>query len=188
MRDFLKFIFFILYLIWIFFFEDFTILFVLFGLNCCLIKFWQIDLKNFFKTIKILLPFVVFTGILNSILGDLEMGILIIVRLLIAYEASYIFSKSMTMIEFAKVIQNLMYPLKIFGVNGEKIGLIVSISLCVLPILKSEVQQKKEALKVKGLELRLSNCLIILKPLLISILRRTNEMEKSLKVKGYDAC
>ncbi len=186
MKNFLKFIFFILYGIGIFFLEDFRILVFLFGGNCCLIKIWQMDLRNLFKTIKILLPFVVFTGVLNGILGDFRMGGFIMVRLLLAYQVTYVFSKAMTGVELANVIQNLTFPLKIFGVNNEKIGIIVSISLCVLPILKTELQQKREALKAKGLELKLSNGLIILKPLFISILRRTSEMEKSLIAKGYE--
>lgn len=110
---------------------------------------------------------------------------LIAVRLLIAYQVTYIFSQSMRAVEIAKVIQNLMYPLKIFKINNENIGIMISISLCVLPILKDEIEQKRFSLKAKGFELKLTNSLIIIKPLFISILRRTNEMEKSLRAKGY---
>lgn len=92
----------------------------------------------------------------------------------------------MTILEFVSVIQNMLYPLKIFKINPENIGMMMRIAFCVLPILKTEIEQKHYALKAKGMEPKLSNITIMIKPLLISILRRTNEMEKSLKAKGYE--
>ncbi len=92
----------------------------------------------------------------------------------------------MTTLEFVSVIQNMLCPLKIFKINPENIGMMMRIAFCVLPILKTEIEQKRYALKAKGMEPKLSNITIMLKPLLISILRRTNEMEKSLKAKGYE--
>ena len=108
------------------------------------------------------------------------------IRLVLAYQVTYLFSKSMTTFEFADVIQNLMYPLKLFKIDPEKIGMIIRIAFCVMPILKNELQQKRYALKAKGEELKLSNIIIVMKPFLISILRRTSEMEKSLKAKAYE--
>ena len=84
----------------------------------------------------------------------------------------------MTTLEFVSVIQNMLYPLKIFKINPENIGMMMRIAFCVLPILKTEIEQKRYALKAKGMEPKLSNITIMIKPLLISILRRTNEMEK----------
>lgn len=132
--------------------------------------------------LKILVPFVLFTVILNIFLGSLNLSILMAIRLLMAYQVTFIFLNLMTSIELADVIQNLTFPLRIFKVNPEKIGLIVSISFCVIPILKKEVEQKKYALKVKGA----SNLLLTMEPIFISILRRTNEMEKALRAKAYE--
>lgn len=132
--------------------------------------------------LEILVPFVLFTVILNIFLGSLKLGILMAIRLLVAYQVTFIFSNLMTSMELAKVIQNFAFPLRIFKVNPEKIGLIVSISFCVIPILKNEVEQKKYALEAKGA----SNLLLAIEPIFISILRRTNEMEKALRAKAYE--
>lgn len=185
MKNLLKFIFFLLYLISIFFVENLVGLLLLFLLNIIFIMVLRIQIRMLFKHIRILLPFVLLTGLLNVIFGDLKTGLLMIVRLLLAYQTTYIFSKTMTGVEFAKVIQNLAYPLKIFKIDNEKIGIMVSISFCVLPILKTEIEDKRYALKAKGVDFKLRNCFMIMKPLFISILRRTNEMEKSLMAKGY---
>lgn len=186
MKNLLKFISFLVYLIGIFFVVDFRILVLLGLLNFVLCKILKISNRDFIKTLKFVLPLVCFTAILNCILANIEIGMLMAIRLLLAYQVTYVFSKQMTALEFAKVIQDLMYPLKIFKINPEEIGIIIRIALCVLPILKNEIEQKKEALKAKGFESKLSNLFIIVKPLFISILRRTSEMEKTLKTRGYE--
>ena len=186
MKNILKFSFFLMYLIVIFWIKNWGIFLLLFLFNYGWMKISNIFIKNFLKNLRFLLPFVLFTGLLNSIFDDLKTGILMMIRLLLAYQITYIFSKSMTTLEFAKVIENLMFPFKIFKIDTENIGLMIQISLCVIPILKSEIEQKKYALKAKGLQLKWNNMLIIMRPLLISILRRTNEMEKSLKARAYE--
>lgn len=186
MKNSLKFLFFFVYLISIFWIEDFSILGLLFFLNFFGMYIFQISLKKFLSNLKILLPFLLFTIILNMILDNWIKGILMGIRLVLAYQVTYLFSKSMTTFEFADVIQNLMYPLKLFKIDPEKIGMIIRIAFCVMPILKNELEQKKYALKAKGAELKISNIIIVMKPFLISILRRTSEMEKSLKAKAYE--
>lgn len=186
MKNILKFALFLTYLIVIFWIKNWGIFLLLFLFNYGWMKISSISIKSFFKNLRFLLPFVFFTGLLNSILENLETGGLMMIRLLLAYVATYSFSKSMTTVEFAKVIENLMVPLRIFNINHKNIGIMISISLCVIPILKSELEQKRYALKAKGLQLKWNNMLMIIKPLLISILRRTNEMEKSLRARGYE--
>ena len=182
MKNNLKFVFFMVYLIAIFFVEKGILLAVLFWMNFLGMALLKISLKKFGHYLKILMPFVLFTVILNIFLGSLNLGILMAVRLLMAYQVTFIFSNLMTSMELANVIQNLAFSLRIFKVNPEKIGLIVSISFCVIPILKNEVEQKKYALKAKGA----SNLLLTIEPIFISILRRTNEMEKALTAKAYE--
>ncbi len=185
MKNLLKFLVFLLYMISIFFVENLVSLLLLFLFNISFIIVLKIQMRTLFKNIRLLLPFVLLTGLLNIVLGDLKIGLLMIIRLLIAYQITYIFSKSMTSVEVAKVIQSLAYPLKIFKIDNEKIGIMISISFCVLTILKSEIESKRYALEAKGVEFKVRNYFMIMKPLFISILRRTNEMEKSLMAKGY---
>lgn len=182
MKNNLKFVFFMVYLIAIFFVEKCILLAVLFLVNFLGMVLLKISLKKFMHYLKILVPFVLFTAVLNILFGSLKMAILMVVRLVMAYQVTFILSNVMTSMELAKVIQNLAFPLKIFKVNPEKIGLMVSISFCVIPILKSEMEQKKYALKAKGAK----NVFLAVEPIFISILRRTNEMEKSLRAKAYE--
>lgn len=186
MKNVLKFVLFLVYVIGIFFIDDLKILILLGILNFAFMKMTDILIKNFLETLKFVLPFFVFTAILNAILANLKTGVIIGIRLLLVYQITNLFSKQMTQSEFAKVIEKILYPLKIFKINPEEIGMIISISLCVLPILKSEIEQKKDALKAKGADAKIKSLWIALKPAMISILRRTSEMEKTLKAKGFE--
>ena len=62
----------------------------------------------------------------------------------------------------------------------------VGIAISMIPILKDEIEQKNYSLKSKGYKFKSDGLTVMLKPIFISILKRTGEMEKSLLVKGYE--
>lgn len=55
----------------------------------------------------------------------------------------------------------------------------------MIPILKEELEQTKNSLKSKGYKFKLSNLDLYIGPIMISILKRTDKLEKTLIVKGY---
>lgn len=61
----------------------------------------------------------------------------------------------------------------------------ISIALCMIPMLSDELEQTKNSLKSKGYKFKLNNLDLYIKPIMISILKRTDELEKTLIVKGY---
>ena len=83
-------------------------------------------------------------------------------------------------------IKILCTPLKIFKVNVEDIGLLVSISLSMLPILRKELNELKEACKAKSMNFNIKNSKYILSKFLLSIISKTNYIEESLISKGYN--
>ncbi len=86
MKNLLKFLVFLLYMISIFFVENLVSLLLLFLFNISFIIVLKIQMRTLFKNIRLLLPFVLLTGLLNIVLGDLKIGLLMIIRLLIAYQ------------------------------------------------------------------------------------------------------
>ena len=189
MKNLIKFILFFMYTIGVFFVEDYISfgLIVLFNIGLMLIA--KISLKKAFKnTIKIL-PFILFTIAINLIFADLKFSILIGIRLILVCNLSYVFSKTISYMEFAEVIEKIVYPLKIFGINPKEIGLVVTIALSFVPIMKNEFAQIRNVLKVKGIKPTnfnlLKNLGLVFKPFFISVMQRLNEIEMSLKAKGY---
>lgn len=184
MKNILKFIFFIISIIGIFFVSNFIYLTAIL-LLCLLIVVFYKNKTSIKMPVKFLIAFIAFTIIINTIIEGYLYAILIGIRLIIAYLMTYIFSKSITILELSEVIQMLMYPLKIFKINIKNISIMVCIAICMLPILQEQITEIKYSLKAKGCKLRINNISVFMKPLLISVLKRTDEMEKTLISRGY---
>ena len=189
MKNLIKFIFFLIYSVGVFFIEGYMILGLVSLFNISLMIIAKINLKNAFNNTIKLLPFILFTIAINIIFMDLKSSILIGIRLILIRNLTYIFSKTISYMEFARVIEKMVYPLKLFGINPEETGLIVIIALSFIPIIKNEFDQIRNVLKVKGIKPTTLNMLknlgLIFKPFLISVMQRINEIETSLRAKGY---
>lgn len=187
----IKFILFITYIIGIFFINNLYILASAILLNILLMIFAKVNIQKAIVNLFKLLPFILFTSLINFFVIDLGSAILITVRLIIICNISYVFSKTITYLEFANVIETIFYPLKIFKIDPKDVGLIVTIALSFMPIMKDELLQMKNNLKVKGIRLTKINLIknigLIFKPFFVSVLQRINEIEMSLKAKGYQA-
>ena len=183
------FILFLAYTIGIFFINNYIILGCIFAFNLLLILILKIDFLSVIKNTLKLLPFIIFTSVINLLFTDLQFSLLIGVRLILVCNISYIYSKTITCMEFSEVIEKLMFPLKIFGINPKEIGLIISISISFIPIMKDEISEVKYNLKVKGIKPTKYNILknsgLIFKPFFVSVLQRMNEIEMALRAKGY---
>ena len=189
MKNLIKFTLFLIYTVGIFFIKNYIILGIIAIFNIIVMLTIKINIKNAINNLIKLLPFILFTIVINILFADLNFGILIGIRLILVCNLSYIFSKTMTYTEFGDVIEKLMYPFKIFGVNPKEVSLVITIALSFMPIMKNEFEQMKNVLKVKGIKPTnfnlLKNLSLIFKPFFVSVLQRLNEIEMSLKAKGW---
>lgn len=189
MKNLIKFILFLIYTIGIFFIKNYIILGVIAIFNIMLILVLKINILNSIKTLVKLLPFILFTVVMNVLLAELKFAVLIGVKLVLVCNLTYTFSRTISNTEIGDVIEKLAYPLKIFKINPREIGLMVTIALSFIPIMKAEFLQIKNVLKVKGIKLTklnlLKNLNLIFRPFFVSVLQRLNEIEMSLKAKGY---
>lgn len=85
----------------------------------------------------------------------------------------------------ADTIKTICSPLKIFKVNTDDIKVMVCISLSVIPILKKDLYELKEACKSKNITFNIKNMKIVLAKFFLSLISRVNEIEESLIAKGY---
>lgn len=85
----------------------------------------------------------------------------------------------------ADTIKIICSPLKIFKVNTDDIKVMVCISLSVIPILKKDLYELKEACKSKNITFNVKNMKIVLAKFFLSLISRVNEIEESLIAKGY---
>lgn len=185
MKNIVKFVLFIGYTMLVFFVKDANVLTSMILLNSIITLFLKINLKKMLHSLKIFLPFVAITVVLNLLLDSLQEAILIGIRMLICYHATYLFSQTITTLEIADTIEKIGTPLKLFRIETKHIGMMISISICMLPVLKNEITTLIQAMQAKGMPLNIKNINILIQPMFISIFRRTNEMEKTLLSKAY---
>ena len=185
----IKFIFFLMYVILIFFIKSNIALVGALAINITLIIAYKINLNNLINNIIKIFIFVLITAIINAFVVNTNYAILIGIKLILVCIMTYIFSKVLSYMEFATVIEDLAYPLKFVGINPKDLGLLITIAISFIPILREELERIKYVLMVKGFKINTINIIknmnIIFKPLFVSIMERINEIEYSLKAKGY---
>ena len=77
-------------------------------------------------------------------------------------------------------------PLRVFKINTDDIKILVCISLSMIPILKKDLYEIKEACKAKNINFTIQNIKYILLKFCVSIMKRVNELEEALIAKGYN--
>ncbi len=185
MKNVFKLLSFMVYIIVIFSIKDYKILAIYIIINFMISKIVNIRFLGFLENSKVIGILVIFTAIVNMIFGNIEDGIILGVRILIAYHITYIFSTTFNILELAQTIEIMLRPLYIFKINVKDISLMLSIALCMIPILKDELEQTRDSLKSKGYRLKINNLNLYIKPVIISILKRTDEIKETLMVKAY---
>lgn len=189
MKNVVKVIIFLIYTITIFFIKSYEVLAFILFFQILLMIIMRISIKEAIRNIVTLLPFIVFTVVIDIWIMSVVEAILIGARLIMVCNVTYIFGKTITASEIAKSIEYLLFPLKWFRVNTKNIAIIVSIAITFIPIIKQEWENIKYALVAKGFDIRFFNKIrhidYMLGPLFLSLLKRIDDIEYSLKAKGY---
>lgn len=185
----ISFILFLIYTIGIFFVKEYYIFAILALLNIILIFILKENIKDAFIAILKILPFIIFTSCINMIIGGVNHGLLIGIRLILVCNMTYIFAKKMTSRKLQYVIETTLKPLKIVKVNPREISIIVCIALAFIPIVQNAITELKYSLRAKGFNMTTKNIIrkpnYILAPLISSIIKRIGDIENSLISKGY---
>lgn len=189
MKTTIKLIAFFVYTVGLFWITDFYLLAVFGVLQILLMLACHISLKEVTKTILHLMPFILFTVLIDLFIMEFVEAIQIGIRLIFVCHMTYLLSKTTTAMQLAKAVKNLLYPLKWFGVNIENIGIMVSLAITFIPIIKQEIEAIRNSLIAKGFNMSLTNQIkhinYIMAPLFRSLLRKVQELEEALKSKGY---
>ena len=189
MKDLIKFTLFILYTVLIFFISDYRIIILISVINIMLMLIGKINIKQAIRNIIKLLPFIIFVVIINMILMSTEKAILIGIRLILVCNFTYTFTRNFTPQQLSNSIEKILTPLKILKINTKDIGIMISIAVAFVPILKDEGIKIRESLISKGFNVNginmIKNINLILVPLIVSILKRVEHIENAFKSKGY---
>ena len=184
-KNIIKFILFDIFVLSIFFINNYNILLCLFLINIVCIMLFKLNIIKLLRYLLYLIPIIGLTFVINIFLLNVTYAFLIASRFLIACISTYIFSRTVTVLEISKVIEILLSPLKLIKVDVKSIGLLVSIAISFIPIIKDEMIELKQIMASKGYIMKVNNVHLFIRPLLTSVFKRTNEIEKAIIAKGY---
>ncbi|MFP3040867.1 energy-coupling factor transporter transmembrane protein EcfT [Treponema primitia] len=137
------------------------------------------------KYIISFLPFIFLAAFFNFILGFVQNALYLSARLILICNITQCYKKVVNTNDLCRIIETLSKPLKVFNIDGKDISLMVSISLAFIPVLRRDFEQIRTALKAKGMKVNAQNFKYIVKPFFVSILSRTNEISRAIRLKGY---
>ena len=145
----------------------------------------KVNIKNALKNLLNILPFIALTGIINSILENYIYAMYISVKLILVCNITYTYSRTTTAFSVAKTVKTLCKPLEIFKINTDDIEILVALGITMVPVLKKEFLDLKNACLAKQIDWNIKNMKIILSKFLLSIIKRVNEIDEALVQKGH---
>ncbi len=186
MKDILKFLTFIIYATIIFFLPNHIYILACLFINLSIILLAKLSLKKaIVNTLKIF-PFILFTFIINIFLDSFINALWIGIKLILVCNTTFIYSQTTTVARLAKTIRILCTPLKLFKINTEEIEVMVCIALSLLPAIKNDLIEVKNACKAKNIDINLKNTKYILSKFLLSMIKRVNQIDEAMIEKGCD--
>lgn len=186
MKDVIKIILFLAYTISIFLVKHDIFTIIVLGTNLLLTLALKISIKEQIGNILGIMLLAILTAVINAIVVDVRTGVRIGIKLILVCNITYIFSKKINYTELAEALEKAFFVFKIFKVNPKNISIMICICISFIPTIKKQTKQIIDSLKAKGIRLNLKNSRLIFEPLIISVLKRVDEIEDSLKAKAYE--
>jgi energy-coupling factor transport system permease protein len=185
MQNTVKFLLFFAYTILIFSAEGWWFL-VFLAVNIAVMIIVKVSLRELLRYERSFFPFILFAALFNLALGFWEDAVFLSIRLLLIGNMTQCYRKASSASDLAKAIETLCLPLKLFKIDGRDIGLMVSISLAFIPVLRRDFNTIRLALRAKGMNMTFRNAGYILKPFFSGILKRSGEIANAIRTKAYE--
>ena len=169
----------------------------------------KIPLKMIGKSIKPILPLIIFTAILNLIfvrtgkvifdwkfikltMDGVRISVFMIVRILCLIVGSSLLTYTTSPIELTDAIERLLSPLKKIKVPVHELAMMMTIALRFIPILIEETDKIMSAQKARGADMESGNIIQkakalipILIPLFVSSFRHAEELALAMECRCY---
>ena len=180
---------------------------VLFLAGCYMVS--QIPIKMIAKSIKPILPIIIFTGILNLFfiegesvlvqLGPIHISwqgiytsVKMALRLVLLIAGTSLMTYTTSPIALTDAIEQLLSPLKVVHFPAHELAMMMSIALRFIPTLVEETDKIMSAQKARGADMdsggliqRAKALIPIMIPLFISAFRRAEELALAMECRCY---
>lgn len=185
----------------------------LFALFIVIVMFLtKIKLSMYFKSMKTLIPIIIFTSVLNAVYvttgtelfsfwiikvttGGVERALFMTLRIILLILCSSIMTFTTTPNDLTDAIERLLSPLKIIGLGNaiHIMAMMMTIALRFIPLLIEETDKIMSAQKARGADLesggiikRVKALIPILIPLFLSAVRRASDLAEAMECRCYN--
>lgn len=131
-------------------------------------------------------------GPLQATCQGLHLGVLQVWRFLLMVIAASILTMTTLPSELTLGLEWLLRPLRVIGVSSHNVAMMVSLALRFIPTLLDEMNMVKEAGLARGADFnsrrisgRLKAVKVLVLPLSLSVLRRSDELVDAMEARGY---
>ena len=161
---------------------------LIFSIMIFVVLLWKRRLISYAKFLLKSSLFILAMFLCNLLLGGFDNALFVSKRFLVSLSLTYLLTCFLSLLDIGQVLGNLLYPLRIFGINTDRVTLIVGVALTFIPILISEGRVLRKALIVKGYRLSLKNVVLnpdlFIVPYFKNLFNKIETMEKALLMKG----
>jgi energy-coupling factor transport system permease protein len=173
------------YTILIFFFSGYSLA-IFIVINVIAMVITKVSPASALTYLVPLLPFIGFACVFNMALGYTGEAVNLALRLVLIGNITQCYKKTASAADLSSAIEILFYPLRVFKIEGRDIGLMVCISLAFLPVLRRDFTAIRLALRAKGMRFSSRSLKYMLSPFLTGIFKRTSEISRTIRAKGYE--
>lgn len=168
----------------------------------------KIPFKMIFRSLKPIVPIILFTGIINLffVQGDvvfhwwiftitrqgLLFSLVLVVRIICLIAATSLLTYTTSPIALTDALERILSPLKLFHAPVHEVSMMMTIALRFIPTLVEETDKIMNAQKARGAELdtgrltdRIKALIPVLIPLFISAFRRADELATAMECRCY---
>lgn len=206
----LKLLFLIAYIVCIFLASNFWALGACAAVLIAVIVFSKVPVPKLFRAVRGVIFLVLFTAVINIFFytgksdplwtwgifaiytEGIVFSVFLIIRLLLLVVCSSLLTYTTTPVALTDGIESLLTPLKWIKFPVHELALIMSIALRMIPALTEETERIKNAQKARGADFesgnfikRIKAFIPILIPLLLSALRRADELGDAMDARCY---
>lgn len=185
MKNVIKILLFLAYSISIFLVKHDVFTAIVVGVNLLLTFALKLSIKEEIGNILSVIVFILLTTIINILAVDIKTGIRIGIKLILVCNITYIFSKITSYTEIAEALEKIFSIFRFIKINPKNVSIMICIAIAFIPTISRQIKQVRDSLKAKGITINIKNWSLVFEPVTISLLKRVDEIESSLRAKAY---
>jgi len=176
---------FLIYIFAILLITNYYLLFIIFLINFIVAKIARINLKRIINSFIIICTFSIVILLINLFIISFDEALIISLKFILVCNIIYIFSKILTPMKMMEMLEKMLFPIQATGRDTQGLGILICITIAFIPILKTEIKQVLYGIKAKCINITLKNLHLIVSPMILNSLKKSDEIELSLKAKAY---